>query len=124
SIMGMREWNWLQLVLAIPVVYSTRMFFERAWKSVATMKLNMFTLIGLGTGVAILFSIVAMLFPQVFPAEFKNEMGTVHVYFEAATVILTLVLLGQLLEARAHGRTNSAIKALLKLVPPNANLLV
>ncbi len=80
----------------------------------------MFTLIGIGAGVAWIFSVVGMLFPDFFPDQFKTEMGTVHVYFEAATVILTLVLMGQVLEARAHSRTNSAIKELLKLAPNTA----
>src|SRR5690606_9597119 len=96
------------------------MFFERAWRSIVTWHLNMFTLIGIGAGVAWLFSIVAVFFPGVFPEDFMTHEGTVYVYFEAATVILTLVLLGQVLEARAHGRTNSAIKALLKLAPSTA----
>ena len=80
----------------------------------------MFTLIGIGSGVAWLFSFFGMLFPDFFPAQFKTEYGTVHVYFEAATVILTLVMMGQVLEARAHSRTNSAIKELLKLAPNTA----
>ena len=80
----------------------------------------MFTLIGIGAGVAWTFSVFGLLFPNLFPAQFKTESGSVHVYFEAATVILTLVLLGQLLEARAHSRTNSAIKELLKLAPNKA----
>jgi Cu2+-exporting ATPase len=80
----------------------------------------MFTLIGIGAGVAWLFSVFGMLFPDVFPAQFKTESDAVHVYFEAATVILTLVLLGQLLEARAHSKTNSAVKELLKLAPNKA----
>ncbi len=84
----------------------------------------MFTLIGIGAGVAWIFSVVGLLIPDVFPDQFKTEMGTVHVYFEAATVILTLVLLGQLLEARAHSRTNSAIKELLKLAPNKAYRIV
>ncbi len=117
-------WNWIQFGLSLPVVfYSGWMFFQRAWKSVITWKLNMFTLIGIGTGVAFLFSITAMLIPEIFPAQFKTESGTVFVYFEAATVILTLVLLGQLLEARAHSRTSGAIKELLKLVPSDAILI-
>ncbi|WP_026935292.1 heavy metal translocating P-type ATPase [Christiangramia echinicola] len=117
----MRVWNWIQLVLSLPVVfYATWMFFERAWRSVKTWNLNMFTLIGIGAGVAWIFSVFGMLFPDFFPAQFKTEMGTVHVYFEAATVILTLVLMGQVLEARAHSRTNSAIKELLKLAPNTA----
>ena len=84
----------------------------------------MFTLIGIGAGVAWLFSVVGMLFPDIFPSEFKTESGAVHVYFEAATVILTLVLLGQLLEARAHSKTNSAVKELLKLAPNKAVKIV
>ena len=84
----------------------------------------MFTLIGIGSGVAWIFSVVALFFPEIFPAQFKTEQGTVYVYFEAATVILTLVLLGQLLEARAHGRTNSAIKELLKLAPNKATKII
>lgn len=117
--------SWLQFGLTIPVVfYAGWMFFERAWTSVRTMKLNMFTLIGIGTGVAFLFSIAGLLFPSIFPAELKDGAGNVHLYFEATAVILTLVLLGQLLEARAHGRTNSALKELLKLAPTEATLVV
>jgi len=107
EILEQKYWNWIQLVLSIPVVfYATWMFFERAYKSIKTWNLNMFTLIGIGAGVAWLFSVFGMLFPDVFPAQFKTESGAVHVYFEAATVILILVLLGQLLEARAHSKTN------------------
>ncbi|MEO7046097.1 MAG: heavy metal-binding domain-containing protein, partial [Ferruginibacter sp.] len=107
KIMRQDTWNWIQLVLSIPVVfYAGWMFFQRAWKSVITWNLNMFTLIGIGTGVAFLFSIIAMLFPGIFPDQFKTGSGTVFVYFEAATVILALVLLGQLLEARAHSKTS------------------
>ncbi|MCK8480964.1 heavy metal translocating P-type ATPase [Psychroserpens algicola] len=121
DIMEQKYWNWIQFALSIPVVfYATWMFFERAYRSIKTWNLNMFTLIGIGAGVAWLFSVVGMLFPDVFPAQFKTESGAVHVYFEAATVILTLVLLGQLLEARAHSKTNSAVKELLKLAPNKA----
>jgi len=121
AVMPWKYWNWLQLVLSIPVVfYTSWMFFERAWRSVKTWNLNMFTLIGIGSGVAWLFSLTALLFPGIFPDQFKSHAGTVYVYFEATTVILTLVLLGQLLEARAHGKTNSAIKELLKLAPNKA----
>jgi len=121
DLLEMKYWNWIQFGLSIPVVfYACWMFFERAYKSVITWNLNMFTLIGIGAGVAWTFSVFGLLFPNLFPAQFKSEMGTVHVYFEAATVILTLVLLGQLLEARAHSRTNSAIKELLKLAPNKA----
>ncbi|SHJ19279.1 Cu2+-exporting ATPase, partial [Algibacter luteus] len=121
DIMEQKNWNWIQFVLSIPVVfYATWMFFERAYRSIKTWNLNMFTLIGIGAGVAWLFSVFGMLFPDVFPEQFKTESGAVHVYFEAATVILTLVLLGQLLEARAHSKTNSAVKELLKLAPNKA----
>jgi Cu2+-exporting ATPase len=117
-------WNWIQLILSLPVVFhACWMFFERAWKSIVTMNLNMFTLISIGTGVAWLFGLVAMFFPDVFPDQFKTEAGTVFVYFEATTVILTLVLLGQLLEARAHSQTSGAIKELLKLAPTEATLV-
>lgn len=125
DMMEQKYWNWIQFALSIPVVfYATRIFFERAYKSIKTWNLNMFTLIGIGAGVAWLFSVVAMLFPDIFPSEFKTESGAVHVYFEAATVILTLVLLGQLLEARAHSKTNSAVKELLKLAPNKAIKIV
>lgn len=125
KLMDLKYWNWVQFGLSLPVVfYATRMFFERAWRSVITWKLNMFTLIGLGSGVAWLFSVLALLFPGIFPDQFKTHAGTVYVYFEAATVILTLVLLGQLLEARAHGKTNSAIRELLRLAPNKATKIV
>lgn len=125
DIMEQKYWNWIQFGLSIPVVfYATWMFFERAYRSIKTWNLNMFTLIGIGAGVAWLFSVFGMLFPDVFPAQFKTESGAVHVYFEAATVILTLVLLGQLLEARAHSKTNSAVKELLKLAPNKAIKIV
>ncbi len=125
NLMGLKYWNWVEFALSIPVVfYATWMFFQRAWRSVITWQLNMFTLIGIGSGVAWIFSVIAMFFPDIFPAQFKTGHGTVYVYFEAATVILTLVLLGQLLEARAHGRTNSAIKELLKLAPNKATKIV
>lgn len=124
KIMDASKWNWVQLILSLPVVfYACWMFFERAWKSVITWNLNMFTLIGIGSGVAFLFSLVGLFFPTIFPDEFKTHDGTVHLYFEATTVILTLVLLGQLLEARAHSRTSGAIKELLKLAPTEATLV-
>lgn len=125
AIMEQKYWNWIQLLLSIPVVfYATWMFFERAYNSIKTWNLNMFTLIGNGAGVAWLFSVFGMIFPSLFPAQFRTESGAVHVYFEAATVILTLVLLGQLLEARAHSKTNSAVKELLKLAPNKAYKIV
>ncbi|MFT4780584.1 MAG: heavy metal translocating P-type ATPase [Psychroserpens sp.] len=121
DIMEQKQWNWIQFALSIPVVfYATWMFFERAYRSIKTWNLNMFTLIGIGAGVAWLFSVFGMFFPDFFPNQFKTESGAVYVYFEAATVILTLVLLGQLLEARAHSKTNSAVKELLKLAPNKA----
>jgi len=124
SILEQKQWNEVQFALSIQVVfYATWMFFKRAWTSIKTMNLNMFTLIGIGSGIAWLFSVFAMIFPQVFPEDFKTSDGNVFVYFEAATVILTLVLLGQLLEARAHSQTSGAIKELLKLVPSTATLV-
>ena len=121
SILEIKYWNWIQFVLSLPVVfYATWMFFERAYRSIVTWNLNMFTLIGIGTGVAWIFSVFGMVFPQLFPQDFLTESGTVFVYFEATTVILTLVLLGQVLEARAHSKTNSAVKELLKLAPNRA----
>ena len=121
KLMDMNYWNWIQLTLSIPVVFYTAwMFFERAYRSIKTWNLNMFTLIGIGAGVAWIFSVFGMLLPDVFPDQFKSTSGSVHVYFEAATVILTLVLLGQVLEARAHSKTNGAIKELLKLAPNTA----
>ena len=121
DIMEQKGWNWIQFGLSIPVVfYATWMFFERAYRSIKTWNLNMFTLIGIGASVAWLFSVFGMLFPDFFPEQFKTASGAVHVYFEAATVILTLVLMGQVLEARAHSKTNSAVKELLKLAPNKA----
>jgi len=118
-------WDWFQLFLTIPIVfYTCWMFFERAWKSIITWNLNMFTLVGIGTGAAFIFSIIGLLFPDVFPQEFKTEEGTVNMYFEATAVILTLVLLGQLLEAKAHSQTSGAIKELLKLAPSETTLIV
>jgi P-type Cu+ transporter len=84
----------------------------------------MFTLIGIGSGVAFIFSIIGLLFPEIFPAEFKNESGDVSLYFESTTVILTLVLLGQLLEAKAQSQTSNSIKELLKLAPTEATLVI
>ena len=124
SILEQKQWNWIQFALSIPVVFfATWMFFKRAWTSIKTMNLNMFTLIGIGSGIAWVFSVFAMLFPDVFPQDFKTVDGNVFVYFEATTVILTLVLLGQLLEAKAHSQTSGAIKELLKLVPSTATLV-
>ena len=113
--------QWLQLVLALPVVlWGGWPFFLRGWNSVRTLNLNMFTLIALGVGVAFIYSVVAVLLPGIFPQAFRNAAGEVAVYFEAAAVITTLVLLGQVLELRARSRTAGAIRALLELAPPTA----
>ncbi|MCC6815890.1 MAG: heavy metal translocating P-type ATPase [Saprospiraceae bacterium] len=123
--LGSKELNWAQFVLSVPVVfYATWMFFQRAYSSIVRRSPNMFTLIGIGAGVAWIFSFFGLLFPEFFPDQFKSGTGSVHLYFEAATVILTLVLLGQLLEAKAHSKTNSAIKELLKLAPNKASRMI
>ena len=112
---------WLQLVLGTPVVlWAGWPFFTGGWASVRTRNLNMFTLIAMGTGIAWLFSVVATLAPGIFPDSFRSQDGTVDVYFEAAAVITTLVLLGQVLELRAREQTSGAIKALLDLSPKTA----
>ncbi len=112
---------WLQLILASPVVlWGGWPFFVRAWQSVVNRSLNMFTLIGLGVGVAYGYSVVATLLPDIFPHSFRGHGGTVPVYFEAAAVITTLVLLGQVLELKARSQTGAAIKALLGLAPKTA----
>jgi Cu+-exporting ATPase len=116
--------TWLELLLATPVVlWGGKPFFVRAYASIKTMHLNMFTLIGLGTGVAWAYSVVATLAPGLFPAAFRTEAGVVPVYFEAAAVITTLVLLGQMLELRARRSTSGAIKALLGLAAKTARVV-
>ncbi|MDV3806636.1 copper-translocating P-type ATPase [Elizabethkingia anophelis] len=116
--------GWIQLGLTVPVVFYTAwMFFERAWTSFKTWKLNMFSLIGLGAGAAFIYSVVALIFPDIVPHELKEHHGGANLYFESVGVILTLVLLGQLMEAKAHSRTNSAIKELIKLSPTEATLV-
>ncbi|MDQ1640094.1 MAG: P-type Cu+ transporter [Pyrinomonadaceae bacterium] len=113
--------GWIELALATPVVlWGAWPFFVRAWQSLVNRSLNMFTLIGVGVGVAYLFSVIAQLFPEIFPQSFRDSMGNVPLYFEAAAVITTLVLLGQVLELRARSRTGAAIKALLGLAPKTA----
>jgi Cu+-exporting ATPase len=113
--------RWLELALATPVVlWSGWPFFVRGYRSVRTWKLNMFTLIGLGVGVAYVYSLVATLAPDLFPDSFRDAGGRVAVYFEAAAAIVTLVLLGQVMELRARSSTNAAIKALLGLAPKTA----
>jgi Cu2+-exporting ATPase len=124
SIASKQVWGWIEFILATPVVfYSSWDFFKRGWSSIRRWSPNMWTLISIGVGAAYLFSVFALLIPGAFPAQFKDEQGNVHLYFEAAAVILTLVLLGQVLELRAHSKTNSAIKALLGLVPPVARII-
>src|SRR5690554_5490334 len=116
--------NWIQLVLATPVVaWCGWPFFVRGWNSVLSRNLNMFTLIALGTGVALLYSLVATFLPHVFPEAFRQADGSVAVYFEAAAVIVVLVLLGQILELRAREKTSGAIRALLDLAPATARKL-
>lgn len=116
--------NWIQLALATPVVaWCGWPFFVRGWKSVLSRNLNMFTLIAIGTGVALVYSQVATLIPQVFPEAFRQADGSVAVYFEAAAVIVVLVLLGQILELRAREKTSGAIRALLDLAPATARKL-
>ena len=124
QIFSMRTLAWLQLVLASPVVlWAGWPFFVRAWQSIVYRSLNMFTLIGLGVAVGYLFSVIAVLMPGIFPASFRDAHGNVPVYFEAAAVIVTLVLLGQVLELRARSQTGAAIKALLGLAPKTARRL-
>ena len=119
-----RTVQWIQLVLATPVVlWGGAPFFARGWFSIVRMQLNMFTLIAIGTGTAYLYSIAATLVPDAFPASFRMASGEVPVYFEAAAVITTLVLLGQVLELRARSRTSAAIRGLLQLAPKTARRL-
>ena len=119
-----KVWQWFELILATPIVlWGGWPFFVRGWRSIINRSLNMFTLIGLGIGVAYFYSVVATLFPSIFPPTFRTESGEVAVYFEAAAVITTLVLLGQVLELRARSQTSAAIKALLGLAPKMARLV-
>ena len=121
---GPRAWTWFQLILATPVIlWGGWPFFVRGWQSIANRNLNMFTLVGLSVGVAYLYSLVAAALPGIFPASFRDEAGGVAVYFEAAAVIVTLVLLGQVLELKARSQTGAAIKALLGLAPKTARML-
>ncbi|WQP15679.1 copper-translocating P-type ATPase (plasmid) [Sinorhizobium meliloti] len=120
-LLGAQTSNWLQLVFATPVVlWAGAPFFERAWRSLVTRRLNMFTLIAMGTGVAWVYSVIATVAPGLFPATFRSADGAVPIYFEAAAVITVLVLLGQVLELRAREQTGGAIRALLDLAPKTA----
>ncbi len=115
---------WIEFALATPVMlWGAKPFFIRAWRSIASWNFNMFTLIALGTGVAYLYSVVAALFPGIFPASMRMADGLVDVYFEAAAVIITLVIMGQVLELRARSQTSNAIRALLDLAPKTARKL-
>ena len=121
---SMQVVQWIEFALATPVVlWGGWPFFVRGWHSVRTWNLNMFTLIALGVSVAWIYSVVALLFPQIFPPIMQMESGLVHVYFEAAAVITALVLLGQVLELRARSRTNAAIQMLLGLAPNTARIV-
>jgi Cu+-exporting ATPase len=120
-LLPMRALPWIELALASPVVlWGGWPFFVRGWQSIINRSLNMFTLIGLGIAVAYVFSLIATFLPQIFPVSFRDEMGNVPVYFEAAAVITTLVLLGQVLELKARSATSTAIRALLGLAPKTA----
>ena len=115
---------WVELVLATPVVlWAATPFFKRGWSSIVNKSPNMWTLIALGVGAAFSYSVVATLFPALFPPSFRGHDGVVAVYFEAAAVIVTLVFLGQMLELQARERTGSAIRALLNLAPKTARLI-
>lgn len=119
-----RALGWIELILSTPVVlWADWPFFERGWTSIANRSLNMFTLIAIGTGTAYVYSVVAVLYPAAFSASFRAANGEVPLYFEAATAITTLVLLGQVLELRARSRTSSAIRSLLNLSPKTARLI-
>jgi Cu+-exporting ATPase len=122
--LSMRAIQWIEFALATPVVlWCGWPFLVRGWKSVITWNLNMFTLIGPGVAVAWIYSVVGLLFPQIFPPIMQMKDGTVDVYFEAAAVITALVLLGQVLELRARSRTNAAIRLLLGLAPKSARII-
>jgi Cu+-exporting ATPase len=122
--LSMRAINWIQLVLATPVVlWGGWPFFERGWASIVNRSPNMFTLIAIGTGAAYLYSVAAIFIPGLFPEGFRGHGGEISVYFEAAAVITTLVLLGQVLELRARSQTSSALKNLLALAPKNARVI-
>ena len=122
--LSLRAVQWISFILATPVVlWGGWPFFVRGWQSVRTWNLNMFTLIGLGVSVAWTYSVIALLFPQIFPPAMRMEGGMVHVYFESAAMITVLVLLGQVLELRARSRTNTAIRMLLALAPTTARIV-
>jgi Cu+-exporting ATPase len=124
NLLSLEYIQYVELSLATPVVlWGGLPFFIKAYQSILNKKLNMFTLIGLGVGVAYIYSLIATLIPEIFPPSFRNEHGEVAVYFEAAAVIVTLILLGQVLELKARSQTSAAIKALLGLAPKTAILI-
>ncbi|MFZ4861853.1 heavy metal translocating P-type ATPase [Sphingobacterium sp. Mn56C] len=113
--------GWIQLLLTLPVIFYTGWtFFQRGWTSFKTWNLNMFSLIALGTAAAFIFSVIALVFPHLLPEEMWSDHGHAPLYFESVVVIITLVILGQLMEAKAHSKTNTAIKELIKLTPAEA----
>ncbi len=121
---GMGRLPWLELLMATPVVlWGGAPFFQRGWASIVNRSTNMFTLIAMGTGVAYVYSLIATLFPRIFPPSFGGMSGRPEVYFEAAATIVTLVLLGQVLELKARSRTGAAIRALLDLSPKTARVV-
>lgn len=123
-LLSAQTWVWIEFALATPVVlWCGWPFFVRGWRSVVNRSLNMFTLIALGTGAAYLYSVIVTFLPQLFPPSFHAAGGGIALYFEPAVVIIALVLLGQVLELRAHSQTGSAIRALLGLAPKTARLL-
>jgi Cu+-exporting ATPase len=125
GLFSLRGREWLELILATPVVlWAGAPFFERGWTSLVTRQWNMFTLIAIGTGTAYAYSVLATVAPNICPAAFRGAGGEVPVYFEAAAVIVTLVLLGHVLELRARSRTSKALRSLLRLSPVTAHLLV
>lgn len=124
NILSPRAIAWIEFLLATPVVlWAGWPFFERGWASIVSRSLNMFTLIAMGTGTAYVFSVIAVLFPGIFPASFRVMGGGLPIYFEAASAITALVLLGQVLELRARSQTSAAIRSLLKLSPKTARLV-
>jgi P-type Cu+ transporter len=124
ALIAPRSVVWIQLILATPaVLWGGWPFFRRGWASLASGRLNIYALIALGTGVAYFYSLVAALAPGIFPRSFRTPEGEVELYFEAVAIIVTLVLLGQVLELRARSQTSSAIRALLDLAPKHARLV-
>lgn len=118
QVAGEQTWGWVQFVLSLPVVFYTAWpFFVKGYRSITRWSPNMWTLIMLGAGSAFVFSVIGLLFPDLFPAQFRTAEGNVHLYFEASVVILTLILLGQVLELRAQSRTSQAIRELIGLMP-------